>query len=317
MIMRKLKHLSLLCFFSFSFLVLQAQEEYGLASQYGDEFNGSATASGQAYDKNKLTAAHKTLPMGTRVRVTRLDNKKSVVVRINDRGPYIKGRIVDLSGRAASALDMLGDVKTEVKLEVLGKDGKAKAKPKPATVSKPVVPKANIPVKKPTAATSAPAKKAVTPKKKPTPAATASEPIVITPKGKTKAATTTKAQTARKAAPADDAPEFELVTGKDYNQYDLYKIQLTRPAKEGYGVQVGVFSDYDNTMKRVAELQGQWFKNILMSIEKGADGKKRYKLILGPFPDQKTATAYKNSAKKKKKLNGFVVNLGEIKAAKK
>ncbi|MFK7978479.1 MAG: septal ring lytic transglycosylase RlpA family protein [Saprospiraceae bacterium] len=313
--MRKLQHFSLLFFFSFCFLALTAQEEYGLASQYGDEFDGSATASGQAYDKNKLTAAHKTLPMGTKVRVTRLDNKKSVVVRINDRGPYIKGRIIDLSGRAAAALDMLGDVKTEIKLEVVGKNGTTK--PKPAVVSKPVIPKSTVPVKKPEVAKTAPAKKAVAPKKRPAPATTTSEPIVITPKGKTKATTKTKAQVARKAAPEDDTPEFELVTGKDYKQYDLYKVQLTRPAKEGYGVQIGVFSDYDNTMKRVAELQGQWFKNILMSIEKGANGQKKYKLILGPFPDMKTATSYKKHAKKNKKIAGFVVDLAEIKAAKK
>ena len=313
--MRKLQHFSLLFFFSFCFLALTAQEEYGLASQYGDEFDGSATASGQAYDKNKLTAAHKTLPMGTKVRVTRLDNKKSVVVRINDRGPYIKGRIIDLSGRAAAALDMLGDVKTEIKLEVVGKNGTTK--PKPAVVAKPVIPKSTVPVKKPEVAQTASAKKAVAPKKRPAPATTTSEPIVITPKGKTKATTKTKAQVARKAAPEEDAPEFELVTGKDYNQYDLYKVQLTRPAKEGYGVQIGVFSDYDNTMKRVAELQGQWFKNILMSIEKGANGQKKYKLILGPFPDMKTATSYKNHAKKNKKIAGFVVDLAEIKAAKK
>lgn len=316
--MRKLQHFSLLFFFSFCFIVLQAQaEEYGLASQYGDEFDGSATASGQAYDKNKLTAAHKTLPMGTKVRVTRLDNKKSVVVRINDRGPYIKGRIIDLSGKAAIALDMLGNIKTEVKLEILSKDGKAK--PKPTTVSKPVIPKSTIPVKKPEIAKTAPAKTAVPPKKRPTPAATTSEPIVITPKGKSKTKVTTKVkpQVVKNDVATEEVPTFKLVTGKDYNQYDLYKIQLTRPDKEGYGVQVGVFSDYDNTMKRVAELQGQWFKNILISIEKGKDGSKKYKLILGPFPDMKTATSYKKHAKKNKKLAGFVVNLAEIKAAKK
>lgn len=309
--MRKLQYFSLLFFFSFCFIALSAQaEEYGLASQYGDEFNGSATASGQAYDKNKLTAAHKTLPMGTKVRVTRLDNKKSVVVRINDRGPYIKGRIIDLSGKAATSLDILGDVKTEVKLEVLSKDGASK--PKPAVVSKPVIPKSTVPVKKPAVAKTTSTKTALSPKKRPTSASTTSKPIVITPKGKAKTVATKQ-----KVSDAEEVPAFELVTSKDYNEYDLYKIQLTRPAKEGYGVQIGVFSDYDNTMKKVAELQGQWFKNILMSIEKGKGGAKKYKLILGPFPDMKTATSYKKHAKKNKKLDGFVVNLAEIKAAKK
>jgi len=70
-------------------------------------------------------------------------------------------------------------------------------------------------------------------------------------------------------------------------------------------------------MKKVAELQGKWFKNILMSVEKGTAGKKKYKIILGPFPDLATATSYKNHAKRKKKIDGFVVNLESIKAAKK
>ncbi len=312
--MRKLQHFSLLFFLSFCFVALNAQaEEYGMASYYGDEFNGGATASGEAYDKNKLTAAHKTLPMGTKVRVTRLDSKKSVVVRINDRGPYLKGRIIDLSGRAASSLDMIADGTAEVKLEVLGKNGKSTSKPK--IVQKPVVPKATIPVKKPTVAATAKPKTTVPPKKKPTPAA--SEPIVITPKGKDKTATKAKPVAVKQETTEDTAPAFELVTGNGYNVYDLYKVELTRPAKEGFGVQIGVFSDYDNTMKKVAELQGKWFKNILMSIEKGADGKKKYKIILGPFPDMATASSYKKHAKKNKKIDGFVVNLEDIKAAKK
>ena len=200
--------------------------------------------------------------------------------------------------------------KREVKLEVLSKDGTTKSKP---VVARPVIPKSTVPVKKPEVATTTTKKTAVPPKKRPAPATTTSKPIVVTPKGKDKA----KAQVVKNTSPAEVAPTFDLVTGKDYNQYDLYKVELTRPAKEGYGVQIGVFSDYDNTMKRVAELQGQWFKNILMSIEKGKDGKKKYRLILGPFPDMATATSYKKHAKKKKKLNGFVVDLAEIKAAKK
>lgn len=310
--MRKLQHFSLLFFLSFCFVALNAQaEEYGMASFYGDEFNGGATASGEAYDKNKLTAAHKTLPMGTKVRVTRLDSKKSVVVRINDRGPYLKGRIIDLSGRAASSLDMIADGTAEVKLEILGKNGKSTTKPK--VVQKPIVPKATIPVKKPAVVATAKPKTTVPPKNKPK--AATSEPIVITPKGKSKPVAKGKPVTVKQEE-VDVEPQFELVTGKDYNKYDLYKVQLTRPEKKGYGVQIGVFSDYDNTMKRVAELQGQWFKNILVSIEKSEKGEKRYKIILGPFMEMAAASAYKKAVKKKK-INGFVVNLEEIIPAKK
>ena len=74
-------------------------QEYGLASYYDDAFQGRKTAYGETYDKDKLTAAHKKHPKGTRLRITRLDNKQSVVVKVNDKGPYIKGRVVDLSGQ--------------------------------------------------------------------------------------------------------------------------------------------------------------------------------------------------------------------------
>ena len=76
----------------------------GLASWYGQQHQGRPTASGEAFDMNKLTAAHRTLPFGTRLRVTNVENGKSVVVRVNDRGPHVSGRVLDLSYRAAQAL---------------------------------------------------------------------------------------------------------------------------------------------------------------------------------------------------------------------
>lgn len=82
-------------------------QEAGFASYYNDYFTGKMTASGEKYDPNKLTAAHKSLPIGTMIKVTNLDNDKSVIVRVNDRGPYVKGRILDLSKSAASQLGIL------------------------------------------------------------------------------------------------------------------------------------------------------------------------------------------------------------------
>lgn len=81
--------------------------EGGEASYYGARHHGKRTASGERFDQNALTAAHRTLPFGTRVKVTNLNNDRSVVVRINDRGPHVRGRLIDLSRRAAEALDML------------------------------------------------------------------------------------------------------------------------------------------------------------------------------------------------------------------
>jgi len=97
-----------------------AKEETGSAVFYSDKLVGRPLTSGEKYDKNALTAAHRTLPLGTMVKVTNLKNSKSVVVRINDRGPHgPKTDIIDLSGRAAQDLDMIKDGRAKVKLEVV------------------------------------------------------------------------------------------------------------------------------------------------------------------------------------------------------
>lgn len=93
--------------------------QVGIASWYGGKHHGGPTASGERFDKNSMTAAHRTLKMGTRVKVIRKKNNRSVVVRINDRGPYSKGRIIDLSEAAARALDMIDDGIAQVRIEVL------------------------------------------------------------------------------------------------------------------------------------------------------------------------------------------------------
>ncbi|MFW5712579.1 MAG: septal ring lytic transglycosylase RlpA family protein [Spirochaetota bacterium] len=93
--------------------------ETGYASWYGGKFQGRQTASGETFDTNQLTAAHKTLPFGTVVEVTNLDTGKSVQVRINDRGPFVEGRIIDLSRKAATEIGMMGTGIAPVKVEVL------------------------------------------------------------------------------------------------------------------------------------------------------------------------------------------------------
>jgi rare lipoprotein A len=89
----------------------------GKASYYSNKFNGRKTASGEKFRNSKLTAAHKTLPFGTKVKVTNLDNRKSVKVKINDRGPFVAGRIIDLSKKAARRIDMLDRGVGNVKIE--------------------------------------------------------------------------------------------------------------------------------------------------------------------------------------------------------
>jgi len=98
-----------------------ASRETGLASWYGLREQGRPTASGAAFDMHRMTAAHPSLPLGTRVRVTNLENGRTVVVRITDRGPYVAGRVIDLSYAAARALGMLDRGVARVRLEVLSR----------------------------------------------------------------------------------------------------------------------------------------------------------------------------------------------------
>ncbi len=93
--------------------------EYGHASWYGHPYHGRRTSSGETYDMHQLTAAHRTLPFGTQVEVTNMENERKVQVRINDRGPFVDGRIIDLSLKAAKAIRMVGPGTARVRVRIL------------------------------------------------------------------------------------------------------------------------------------------------------------------------------------------------------
>jgi peptidoglycan lytic transglycosylase len=113
--------------------------EQGTASWYGPGFHGKKTASGERYDQNELTAAHRKLPLGSEATVTNLATGKTVEVEINDRGPYVRGRKIDLSKAAAKELDMLDDGTAPVRIEATEDqlEGKASGGDEPPTGSKP------------------------------------------------------------------------------------------------------------------------------------------------------------------------------------
>ena len=118
---------ALFFFFGFYFLIFSsfAQVQTGKASFYADKFEGSPTASGEKYKHNKLTAAHKSLPFGTKLKVTNLSNNRTVEVVVNDRGPYVENRVIDLSKSAAEKLEFVNQGLAEVKIEVIDAgDGK-------------------------------------------------------------------------------------------------------------------------------------------------------------------------------------------------
>ena len=95
------------------------KQQVGMASYYGAEFHGRPTSSGEIFDMNGMTCAHRTLPLGTKVRVTNLENGKSIELKVNDRGPFVDGRIIDLSQGAAKKLDMIQSGIVMVRIEVI------------------------------------------------------------------------------------------------------------------------------------------------------------------------------------------------------
>ena len=105
------------------------EEFEGIASWYGPDFHAKKTSNGEMYDMFGMTAASKTLPMNTMVKVYNKENGKSVVVRINDRGPFVEGRIIDLSNMAAREIEMVGKGTAEVKLTVVGSHSKVAQTP--------------------------------------------------------------------------------------------------------------------------------------------------------------------------------------------
>ena len=117
--MRKILGLWLVTTLVLAMPAMSIADEEGTASYYADSLQGNSTASGEPYDRNELTAAHRTLGFGTMVRVINLENGQDVVVRINDRGPHVDSRIIDLSGAAAEKLGMLDAGEVNVRIEIV------------------------------------------------------------------------------------------------------------------------------------------------------------------------------------------------------
>jgi rare lipoprotein A len=116
---RGVKTLIALLLIAFATLPCAGQDLQGRASWYGGKFHGRLTSSGEVFDTNEMTAAHRTLPFGTVVKVTNQDNGKIAVVKINDRGPFVEGRIIDLSRAAATELGMVDQGVANVTLEIV------------------------------------------------------------------------------------------------------------------------------------------------------------------------------------------------------
>lgn len=283
---------------------LAQDEEYGTVSYFSDDFHGRPTAYGDLYDKGLMTCAHKLHPYGTMLKVTRLDTRKSVTVKVIDKGPYISGRVVELSRRAAELLGIIDDDgRTEVKVEVISRPGQGSAVATRTTTAPKAAPEpAAAPAK---AADTRPASyEATQPSTAATTTARSAEP---------REARTTPAAAPASRAQTQPATDRQSLVGKDFDANEgLYKISLERPGKGDFGVQVGRYTTYDNALRQVAELQAQFFDNILLSIQPAANNQSVYRIILGPFPTEAAAQQYDQSLRRRYRINGFVVGLGDL-----
>ena len=298
-----------------------AAQEYGEASYYSDKFQGSQTYSGEPYDRDALTAAHKSLAIGTRVKVTNIENGRNVTVRINDRLPDVKGRVIDLSYAAAERIGMIGERTAQVKIEKVsgGRDTPATVEPRPRPAPVPPAPRprpaepeiAVIEVPIP----DEPREEVVITVEKEAPPVVVERKVPPKPKPKpTPPVRTRVPDTPTRPAdvPAPVRKPGELLTTRNYSEYDLYRIEIRRPEKNGYGVQIASLSNYENMLRQLAELQGKGFDDILVGIERGRNDQKVYKVILKSFDNWDSANRYKQDLRRKYKIEGFVVDLREF-----
>lgn len=278
----KMKNYLMLILICMSF-VATAQSS-GYASFIGDKFHGLKMANGETYNKNSLVAGHRDLEYGTKVKVTNTKTSKSVIVTIKDRGPFIKGGIIELSRKAGETIGMTYDKKAPVRIEVVGAGGTVvEVEEKPAARST-----------KPTSKNTAKGKEVSTynaPKKKAAPKKSVAKPAKPRPVAKSKSAS--------KPKPATSSIGSSKPTSK---RTGMYKVDFKNVTKQGYGVQIGVFSDLKSTVYKVKTLSAKGFKDIYV-YESGGN----YKIILSNYSTMEKATAYKKALKSKYKISGFIV----------
>ena len=276
----------------FTLQLLAAQTEYGVASYYGTQFHGRPTASGEKYNQFALTAAHKTLPLGTVVKVTNAQNKKSVYVKINDRGPFIKGRVIDLSTKAAEILGYKNKGTAYVKIEIVNED---KAPDDLIEASLDVASQNGIKSNDSTTV--------ITKNKN---ASWKEIPTVEDVKTKEDKSTGTLATN------NNDKDESPLTTLKDANseattnRSAYYVITKLDKSKSGfYGLQLGVFSDMNTILSIIADLEAD-YKQPLLVEQMDLNGKTVYKLYMGKYQNRAYADALK-SVLADKYTDSFVV----------
>jgi rare lipoprotein A len=247
-------------------------DKVGVASWYGPTFYGKQTANGELFDGNGLTAAHPTLPMPVNVRVTNLENGKSVVVRVNDRGPYAQGRIIDVSRRAAELLGFYAKGTAKVRVTYLGR--------------------ADVPNNAPMLAARDIARALPTAPVRKVQAAPLNTGSGMPPPPVQMASLApppTMPRTQPEPAPSNreaEAVESDDLSDSDNTSDDVAEADV--PAETHLYVQAGAFASRDNADRLKAQLSGQ---DSLFISEAERDGKPLYRVRSGPYDDLEAANA--------------------------
>lgn len=290
--------------------------DQGMALYYADYLNGEPTAYGEIYRLDQMTAAHKTLPLGTLVKVTRIDNGASVTVRINDRGPFCEGCIIDLSRVAAEQLDLLRIGKTRVSLQIVG----SSTNNPPAPVRRDLVargadavpaqynaPTANnvptsydAPIGYGASRTGAPQGSIIV-------NPTGRDMVVRSPQATNAPASYSTIQTSPQLTARSVSQPTEVIPPAAGHRPEEVFI-LSNPIK-GYAVQLGSYRTYANAERHVVALQKRGFDQIFVYQEKGSSGETLHRVIVAPFLSTTEAKNYLNDLREFHQLDGIVVHM--------
>lgn len=236
----------------------------GIASWYGPDFHSKKTSNGEIYNMYDMTAAHKTLPMNTVLKVDNLDNGKSVVVRVNDRGPFVDKRIIDLSNKAANEIDMVRNGTANVRITVLGYNGEIENNKAPEVEE--------------VTATSVKNEKI-----------DLLEPMDI----KEDKITTTSVSIPAKVIPT--VTKQPIVKTPAVNNTQIASKNKTTPISVGkISIQIGAFSKIDGAQKTVSEYQKKFSSNRVESEKVLVNGKTLYKVFIRGFSSYDEAQRFKN-----------------------
>lgn len=282
------------------------RSEIGKAGFYADKFQGQRMASGAVYDKKKMTCAHKQLPFGTRIRVTNLENKKSVVVEVNDTGPYKEGFIVDLSRAAAEAIGMVRAGVVRVRIEPV----------EPVTAPlRPLVPTPAPGDQLSPEAPRVPSSSGIRilkPYSPPGGARPGGDPPPPSRGTGVKGGGTSPETYYTAPYPPEPQPMQPPTKSRD-----LYQLSIKRPFKEGYAVQVGVMTNLQIGMQEAHKLEADFPDMVLVLVETDLTvpetaARPLFKVMIGPYYDKASAEKARAAAVKKGYKKPFVVDITNI-----